>query len=68
MAFKSNAIYECTYCGERFASKAIYCKDCRTQPGRKAIFDANVAIAQDLKARGYNVPAGFRNWETRQRI
>lgn len=59
----TNGIFECAHCGERFASKAVHCKDCRTQLGRKKIFDANVAIAVENKALGYEVPAGFRNWK-----
>lgn len=59
----TNGIYECSYCGERYASKAIYCKDCRTQAGRKKIFDENVAIALENKAKGMEVPAGFKNWK-----
>lgn len=59
----TNGIFECKFCGERFASKAIYCKDCRTQPNRKAIYDENVSIAIENKAKGYNVPEGFKNWK-----
>ena len=63
MTFKSNSVFECKFCGERFASKAKYCPTCRTQPGRKAIFDANVAIAVENKAKGMEVPVGFKNWK-----
>jgi len=59
----TNGIFECSYCGERSATKVIHCPSCRTQPGRKAIFDANVAIAVENKAKGYNVPSGFKNWK-----
>lgn len=59
----SNGIFECKYCGERYGKPAIHCKTCQTQPGRKAIFDANVTIALENKAKGYEVPAGFKNWK-----
>lgn len=59
----TNGIYECRYCGERFASKAIYCPTCRSQPNRKKIFDENVAIAIENKAKGYVTPDGFKNWK-----
>ena len=63
MAFKDTSIYECAYCGDRGGTAAKHCKNCRTQPGRKAIFDANVAIAIENKAKGITVPAGFKNWK-----
>ena len=59
----TNGIHECAYCGERYASDAKHCPTCRTQPGRKAIFDANVKIALENKALGYTVPPGFKNWK-----
>ena len=59
----TNGIYQCKYCGERSAQKAIHCPTCRTEPGRKAIFDANVAIANENEALGYTVPKGFLNWK-----
>jgi len=58
-----SGIFECAYCGERMGKKANHCPTCRTQPGRKAIFDANVKIALTNKALGYEVPAGFKNWK-----
>jgi hypothetical protein len=58
-----NGIWECSYCGERYGTKAVYCPTCRTQAGRKKIFDANVAIALENKGKGYEVPAGFKNWK-----
>lgn len=58
----TSGIFECCYCGERFGKKAVHCPTCRTQPGRKAIFDANVAIALENKKAGRAVPAGFKNW------
>ena len=62
MAFKSNAIVECSYCGERIPS-GKYCSRCRTQEGRKKAFDENVEIAKENKKAGYNTPESFRNWK-----
>jgi len=59
----TNGIFECSYCGERFGKKAVHCPTCRTEPGRKAIFDENVKIALENKAKGYEVPFGFPNWK-----
>ena len=65
MAFKDSSIYLCSYCGEIIKSKAIYCKNCATQPGRKANWEANVAIAKENMSRGFTVPTGFPNWAPR---
>ena len=59
----SNGIFECAYCGERYGKAAKHCKTCQTQAGRKKIFDENVAIALENKAKGLAVPAGFKNWK-----
>lgn len=74
MAFKDTAIYYCTYCGERLTGKAKYCKggtdgdgnkiaSCSTQKGRKQVFDLNVAIFKEMKAKGHAVPDGIKNWK-----
>lgn len=63
MAFKDTSIYYCAYCGERCNSKAKHCPTCRTQKGRKAIFDANVEILKENKAKGYEIPIGLKNWK-----
>jgi hypothetical protein len=62
MSNYSGGIFECTYCGERYGSKAMYCKTCRTTAGRKAIFEANVEIAKENKAKGFTVPETFRDY------
>lgn len=59
----TNGIFECAYCGERYGKPAKYCKTCATQAGRKTIFDANVTIALENKAKGMEVPSGFKNWK-----
>ena len=73
MAFKDTAIYYCEYCGERLTGKAKYCKGnkkvepkllgCSTQKGRKQVFDLNVAIIKENKAKGFVVPEGLKNWK-----
>lgn len=74
MAFKDPNIYQCSYCGERLTGKAKYCKGgktedgtkllgCSTQKGRKQVFDLNVAILRENKAKGYTVPIGVQNWK-----
>ncbi len=60
-------IFQCAYCGERFGKKALYCITCRTEPGRKAIFDENVKIALENKTKGYTVPEGFLNWKAKKK-
>ena len=62
MAFKSNALCECAYCGEKIPS-GKYCSRCRTQEGRKKIFDENVEIAKENKKAGYTVPTKLRAWK-----
>lgn len=44
-------IYCCASCGERYRSKAIYCKDCRTAEQRKAISEANRKIHEENAAK-----------------
>jgi len=74
MAFKDTSIYYCSYCGELLTGKAKYCKGgktedgtkllgCSTQKGRKQIFDLNVEIIKENKAKGHTVPEGLRNWK-----
>ena len=67
MAFKDTAIYICGYCGEFIKSKAIYCKNCSTQAGRKKIYDENVAIAKERMKNGWTPPEGFgfKDWKPR---
>jgi methionyl-tRNA synthetase len=52
----------CAYCGEQVAS-GKHCKNCKTQSGRKEIFDANVAIAKENAMAGIKTPTEFRNWK-----
>ncbi len=64
----TGGIFQCAYCGERFGKKALYCPaTCRTEPGRKAIFDENVKIALANKALGFTVPEGFLNWKAKKK-
>lgn len=55
-------IYECAYCGERLSSASKYCSNCKTQSGRKKIFDENVEIFKENKKKGYNVPERLKDW------
>ena len=63
MAFKSNIIYECIYCGERDIGAVKYCKICKTKVGRKQIFDANVKILKENLAKGFKVPTQVKSWK-----
>ena len=53
-------LYECAYCGERIGS-GKYCSNCRTQDGRKKIFEENIKISKELKEKGYNGINSLRN-------
>ncbi len=62
MNFKSNTIFECSYCGERIKS-GRFCLQCKMQSGRKEIFDANVKILKENKEKGYCAPETLKNWK-----
>jgi len=62
MKFKTNIIYECSYCGERIKSQK-YCSNCKTQLGRKKIFDANVVIAKERIKTNLPAPTSFKSWK-----
>lgn len=56
-------IYVCKYCGEQVKGTALYCDTCKTQAGRKKIFEANVEIMKENKARGMTVPETLKSWK-----
>ncbi|MCK9370805.1 hypothetical protein M0R04_12925 [Candidatus Dojkabacteria bacterium] len=53
----------CSYCGEQVGNTQKYCKVCKTQKGRKEIFDANAEIFKQNKELGYEIPAELKNWK-----
>lgn len=60
----SKTIALCKYCGEILTnSKAIYCKLCGAQAGRKKIFDANREIFTFNKKQGREIPATLKSWK-----
>lgn len=52
----------CNFCGEQIGNSQKFCKQCKTQKGRKEIFDANIVVAEENKKLGYNIPESFKNW------
>ena len=60
---KNGIIALCAYCGEQVGNTQKYCPNCRTQKGRKAIFDANVEIIKENKAKGFKVPETLKSWK-----
>ena len=58
----SKTIRLCDYCGEIITS-GEYCSNCKTQAGRKKIFDANAEICKENQEKGFNVPAVLKNWK-----
>jgi predicted amidophosphoribosyltransferase len=51
----------CDYCGE--PTKQKYCSNCKTQAGRKDIFEQNVAIFKQNEKLGYKVPKELKNYK-----
>ena len=52
----------CAYCGEEIPKTQKFCSTCRTQKGRKAIFDENVLILKDRQAKELPVPTALKSW------
>jgi len=59
----NGVIYTCAYCGEGVNSKVKFCPTCRTQKGRKAIFDENVEIFKANEKLGFVVPENLLSWK-----
>lgn len=55
-------IYVCVYCGENAVTKGKYCANCKTQAGRKKIFDENVEIIKENKEKGHTPIKALRDW------
>lgn len=53
----------CAYCGEQTTGKAKYCPTCKTQAGRKKIFDANLEIIKENKAKGFKTQEVLKSWK-----
>lgn len=58
----SGVINCCKFCGEQTPTKVIYCVTCKTQEKRKQVYEQNVAIMKENKAKGFEVPATLRSW------
>jgi len=58
----SGFIYTCAYCGEGTNSKVKFCATCKTQKGRKLIFEDNAKIIKENKAKGFTVPDTLKDW------
>lgn len=59
---KNGFIIACAYCGEQIYS-GKYCKACKTQAGRKEIFNQNAEIFKANAKLGYTVPTEIRSWK-----
>jgi len=53
----------CNYCGEQIGNSKKYCPSCKTQAGRKEIFDKNVAILKEKTELKLPVLEGLKNWK-----
>ena len=58
---QSGWIALCAHCGEQVGNSQKYCPNCRTKPGRKEIFDANMAIIKERQKQGLPVPVSLPN-------
>jgi hypothetical protein len=58
---KRGVVTLCSYCGEE--AKGMYCNACKTQKGRKEIFEANVKIYKENEKKGITVPSTMKNWK-----
>lgn len=63
MQQRNKTIAVCSYCGEYVGVTQKYCSTCRTQAGRKKIFDANAEILKENQKLGYTTPTELRNWK-----
>ena len=55
MAFKSNAIHLCKFCGEKTTGKL--CKHCKTVAGRKQQVEEQLKIDRQNEKLGYKIPS-----------
>ena len=63
MAYQDKTIYECCYCGEKANKGNKYCGTCKTQEGRKKVFDENKKIFKEAEEKGLNAPKSFKDWK-----
>ena len=61
--FEDKSIYQCSYCGEQAGVKSKYCSTCKTQVGRKKIFEENAKILKENLKKGFNIPKALPNWK-----
>ena len=60
---QSGKISVCCYCGEQVGNTQKYCVTCKTQNGRKSIFDQNAEILKENKKLGFKVPETMKSWK-----
>jgi len=53
MAFKSNAIHLCKFCGEKTTGRL--CKYCKTVAGRKELVEKQLKIDKENEKKGYKI-------------
>lgn len=53
----------CKFCGEQTGNSTKHCPNCRTQKGRKEIFDANMAIIKERQANNQPCPESLKDWK-----
>lgn len=60
---QSGYVVLCQYCGEQTGNSQKYCKQCKTQSGRKEIFEANVKILKENGKKGYTIPETIKSYK-----
>ena len=58
----NGVIFECFYCGEDSKGNK-YCSNCKTQKGRKDIFEANAIIQKEKEFAGLPFLSTLKNWK-----
>ena len=53
----------CAYCSEEIPKTQKYCSQCRTQGGRKEIFEENSRIIIENTKKGFQTSKTLRSWK-----
>ena len=53
----------CLYCEENTGKDKKYCVKCKTQAGRKEIFEANAEILKENAKLGFTIPELLKSWK-----
>ena len=59
---QSGWIKLCKFCGEQVGNTQTYCPSCKTQAGRKEVFEENAKIINENKEKGFDVPETLKDW------